>query len=94
MVSAIGDNFGGTFPNKWPHFWHEQTFIPAQVSQEEFAALRKEVEALKKLLEAAKKFDDATGQPHCEIDAKVKLIKEIAKLVGVELGDVFDANKK
>ncbi len=49
---------------------------------------------MKKLLQAAKRFDEATGQPHCEIDEKVRLIKEIAKLVGVELGDVFEHPEK
>lgn len=62
-------------------------------TQEEFDRLKKEVDELRKLLEAAKKFDESTGQPHCEVDAKVKLIKEIAKLVGVDLGDVFEQKK-
>jgi hypothetical protein len=99
MVSNIGDEWGKTFPQKWPQFPHEDTTSPAPiviregVSQADFDALKKEVEELKKLLAAAKEFDARTGQPHCEMDAKVKLIKEIAKLVGVELGDVFEAPK-
>lgn len=43
------------------------------------------------MLKAAKAFDTATGQPDCEMDDKVKLIKEVAKMVGVDLGDIFGA---
>ena len=92
MVSAIGDNYKDQFPQKWPQF--PQPFQPREVSREEIAALRKEVEELKRLLKAAKLFDDTTGQPHCEIDDKVKLIREIAKLVCVDLGDVFGPPSK
>ncbi len=87
MVSNIGDEWGKTFPEKWPDF--VKPFSPITnpppiiiregVSQADFDALKKEVEELKKLLIAAKEFDARTGQPHCEMDAKVKLIKEIAK---------------
>ncbi len=64
------------------------------VSRAEFDALRREMEELKKLLTAAKQFDEATGQPDCEMDEKVTLIKAIAKLVGVDLGDVFGKDGK
>lgn len=93
MVSNVGDGWADKFPDKWPGMNpppHSAPFIlPAGVSQADFDALKKEVEELKKLLVAAKKFDEATGQPDCAMDEKVKLIKAIAKLVGVDLGDVF-----
>lgn len=95
MVSNIGDNWGQTFPQKWPNFWpvtKPPSFWPASpvdVSREEVEALRREIEELKKLLTAAKEFDKATGQPDCEMDEKVKMIKAIAKMVGVDLGNVF-----
>lgn len=96
MVSNVGDGWGQKFPEHWPKFnppppQATPFVIPSGVSKEEFEALRKEVMELKKLLEAAKKFDEATGQPDCEMDEKVKLIKAIAKMVGVDLGDVFGA---
>jgi hypothetical protein len=97
MVSNIGDAFGQTFPQKWPHFPQpvpDTVFLPAEVSRAEFDALKAEMQELKKLLKAAKKFDEKTGQPDCEMDEKVKLIKAIAKLVGVDMGDVFDKPKK
>lgn len=90
-VSNIGDDWANKFPEKYPKWpYHPPPFaIPPEVSRAEVEALRREVRELKKLLEAAKKFDAATGQPDCEMAEKVKLIKAIAKLVGVDLGDVF-----
>lgn len=95
MVSNIGDGFKETFPEKWPQ-WPAQPYIPfnvAEVSRQEFDALKREMEELKKLLQAAKRFDEETGQPDCEMGDKVELIKRIAKMVGVEMGDVFEAPK-
>jgi archaellum component FlaC len=92
MVSNIGDGFKDQFPQKWPNF-NPLPADPSSVSRIEFEALRREIEELKNLLVAAKKFDEATGQPHCEMDEKVKLIKAIAKMVGVDLGDVFGTEK-
>jgi hypothetical protein len=97
MVSNIGDGWAEYIPKKYPQFVpkpQQQIILSSEVSRVEFEALRKEVVELKKLLEAAKKFDEATGQPECQMEAKVKLIKEIAKLVGVDLGDVFGDEKK
>lgn len=93
MVSNIGDGWKDQFPQKWPH-WNPIPFSAPEVSRTEFEALRQEMLELKKLLQAAKKFDELTGQPHCEIDEKVALIKAIAKLVGVDLADVFEKPKK
>lgn len=59
------------------------------VSKDEFDKLKKEMEELKKLLEAAKIFDEATGQPDCEMDEKVALIKKVAEAVGVDMSKVF-----
>lgn len=92
MVSNIGDSWTDKFPQNWPHI-QPHTYIQTGASQADLNALRREVEELKKLLLAAKEFDKATGQPDCEMDKKVKLIKSIAKIVGVDLGDVFGPAK-
>lgn len=99
VVSNIGDQWKEQFPGKYPNFPinpvpSHPVYLPPQVTKEEFDTLRREVQELKKLLKAAKIFDEATGQPHCEMDAKVDLIKQIAKLVGVDLEDIFDDKKK
>lgn len=92
-VSNIGDQWKDQFPHKWPKF-DPDIYRPAEVSRIEFEALRQEMLELKKLLKAAAEFDAKTGQPHCESDSKVALIKAVAKLVGVDLGNVFDQPAK
>ena len=63
-----------------------QTQDPALKKQ--VADLRKEVTELKDLLRAAKKYDSATGQPDCELQEKVEIIRRVADLVGVPLDDI------
>ena len=90
-ISNVGDGWRDSFPNRYPNFTPSDYtgFVP-QVSRAEFDALKNEMSELKELLKAAKKFDEATGQPNCETADKVRLIKEIAALVGVDMADVFD----
>lgn len=93
VVSSIGDYWKNNLPDKYP--WVEPyvggagTYNYIPVSREEFDALKKDVEELKKLLQAAKEYDEKTGQPHCEHEDKIALIKKIAELVGVDMKDVL-----
>lgn len=89
-ISMVSDGWRDQFPQRWPQFTSDN-FQISQVSRVEFDALKREVEELRKLLEAAKAFDKATGQPDCHMDDKVALIKKVAEMVGVDLGDVFGA---
>lgn len=94
MVSNIGDVYGKKYP-EYP--WYPTipdnptpvTITQIGVSQAEFDVLKKEMEELKKLLLAARKFDEATGQPHCEMEDKIAVLKKVAKALGVSLEDVF-----
>lgn len=52
--------------------------------------VRQEMLALKELLMAAKKFDEATGQPDCEQAEKVEKLRQMAKLVGIDMDDVIN----
>jgi hypothetical protein len=102
-VSNIGDSWGKTYPYRYPWIqpWTAPdtspplpqvvplTPIVIGVSQDEFDKLKNELEELKALLRAAKHFDKITGQPDCEVDEKVGLIKKIAELMGVDLEDVL-----
>jgi hypothetical protein len=104
-VSYVGDYWRRDFPELWHPGWkfndpvgiplpgpvQPYTPMPQEptVSKREFDALKKEMEELKKLLKAAKKYDEAMGEPDCEMDDKVALIKKVAKHVGVDMGDVF-----
>ena len=87
MVSVIGD----VYKDKWkPEPWYPNPSVYIQgVTREEFDALQKEVLALKELLEAANKFDKATGQPHCEMEEKVELLRKVAEAVGVNLDSIL-----
>lgn len=93
-VSAVGDYYTRRLPDT-PYFPAVQPFtVPGfqpqpGITRHEFDALKKDMEELKKLLLAAKKFDDETGQPDCEVESKVVLIKKLASLVGVSMEEVF-----
>lgn len=85
--SVIADGWRDQLPYRYPQTFPQPSTIVTvpEISRTEFDALKREVKELKELLKAAKKFDAATGQPDCEMEEKVALLKQIAKLVGVEL---------
>lgn len=90
VVSNIGGAWAKSAPSIYP--WavpDANPQPPAVVTPAEMAALRREMEELRKLLLAAKAFDAATGQPDCEEEEKVALIKRLAEIVGVDMTDVF-----
>ncbi len=58
-------------------------------SKADLDKIRADLEALRELLIAAKKFDAAVGEPDCEHDDKVDLIKKLAKHLGVDMKEVF-----
>lgn len=91
-VSMIGDFYN----DKWaPRPWYSTVASPARIeyvlgmSREEFDALKKEVEEIKELIKRVKKYDEDHGEPNCEIEDKMKLLRRVAKAVGVELEDVL-----
>lgn len=100
VVSMIGDHYADKWrPKPWfpdPIGWPidepyrpNKTVVPTiNVSREEFDALRKEVEEMKELLKRAKKYDEDNGEPDCEIDEKMELLRRVAEAVGVDLSDV------
>ncbi len=86
LVSVIADDFNRRHnPLDWQRL--QQTSTP--VSRQEFDALKKEVELLKEILQKAKEFDEKTGQPDCEKEEKIALLKKIAEIVGVDLSEVL-----
>ena len=58
------------------------------VSQLEFDALKGDVLEMRELLKRALDYDTKNGEPHCETDDKVALLKAVAKAVGVDLSEV------
>lgn len=59
--------------------------LKKQVDGTEIDDLKKRIEALEEMLKAGKKLDAETGQPDCELDEKVELLKRLAKELGVEI---------
>jgi len=74
-------------PNPYPLPVGAQPSVP--ITREEFDRLKAEVEDLKGLLKMAKAYDERNGEPECEVDDKMDLLRRVAKLVGVELDDVI-----
>lgn len=70
----------------WDDFVKKINPIP---TRKEFEDLKKEVEDLKKLLKRAKEYDEKNNEPDCEIEDKIKFLKQVAALVGVDLDEVF-----
>lgn len=94
VVSMVGDHYA----DRWQRYvlppsplnpFPSVTQIEVPVSRAEFEALKREVEDMKALLKRAKKYDEETGQPDCEVDDKVALLKRVAEAVGVDLSEVF-----
>lgn len=101
VVSAIGDNWQQSFPEKFPNWEETVRYWPTVqppntvVLSSELEGFRKEIEAirqdileLKKLLKVAIDYDAKTGQPHCENEDKIALIRKVADAVGVDLSDL------
>lgn len=86
VVSFVGDHFN----DKWKQLPYQQFFQSyPQVSKEEFDKLKKEVEEMKQLLIKAKIYDEKNNEPNCEMEDKMAKLREIAKLVGIDLDDVL-----
>jgi hypothetical protein len=87
-VSAVGGYWQSTLPQQ-PYYPTIVGGGTPGITRSEFDALKRDVTELKELLKAAKKYDEATGQPDCETDEKVELIRRVAKLVGVDMKEIF-----
>lgn len=86
-VSIVGDYYSDRF--KWVPQQIPAPVFQAGISRFEFEALRAEVREMKELLKAAKRIDELTGQPDCEMDEKLVVLRRIAELVGIDLDNVL-----
>ena len=96
-VSMIGDHYR----DQWqPKPWFQPNINPGlpggglygggvPISRAEFDDLKRQVEEMKLLLARAKEYDERNGEPECEVDEKMDLLRKVAKLVGIELDDVI-----
>lgn len=97
VVSMTGDFFGDRIPKQYP--WVPSPspiiipIIPPAPSREEFDALKKEVELMRDLLAKYKEYDKKNNEPDCEIDQKMKFLRQVAESVGVDLDEVLRKEK-
>ena len=87
-VSMVADHYKDNFLQRWPNMQQGIPLVPP-VSRLEFEEIKAQIEDMKKLLLRAKEYDKRNGEPDCEMDEKVALVKRVAELVGVNLDEVF-----
>lgn len=102
-VSMIGDHYNDKWTRRWTELYPYETrlvqrpitpddishMLEKKITRKEFEELKKEVREMKELLIRAKIYDESNGEPNCEMEAKVALLKKVAELVGVDLKDIF-----
>lgn len=86
-VSMIGDHYREKYPWATPA---PAPFVIPTITRAEFDALRRDVDELKLLLLRAKRYDAEHGEPDCELDEKMSVLRRLAEFVGVDLGDVLN----
>ena len=102
VVSAVGDFYddiwkkygpGPYLPPIDPNILPQQPFFSPLATKEELDQLRKEVAEMKDLLKKAIEIDKKTGQPDCQMEAKLKRLREVVKLVGETIDDILPEKK-
>jgi hypothetical protein len=96
-MSMIGDHYHDKWTDRKsaedlfpsPVKRNEYILIPSPVTREEFEKLKAEVAEMKALLLKAKKYDEDNGEPGCEMESKVEVLKRVAEMVGVDLSEIF-----
>ena len=96
VVSMVGDHYS----EKW-RLIDRRIFYPLTppltrppevyppITREEVDQLRAEVAEMVALMKRAKKYDEQNGEPECEMDEKLRVLRAVAKLVGVDLDAVL-----
>lgn len=90
VVSMVGDYYNDRWRKRYDRIdWRDYTIAP-DVTRGEFEDLRKEVEQLKELLKRAKQYDEDNNEPDCEIDEKMEVLRQVAKIFQIDLGDILE----
>jgi len=90
----VGDFYRDTWqPKPWFHNFGTSgggvTLQLPSITREEFDELKRQVLEMKELLKRAKDYDERNGEPECEVDDKMELLRKIAAAVGVNIDDVL-----
>lgn len=96
VVSMIGDHYSDKwgdwkdrFPKQWPIEPHTPFAPIPEITRSEFDKLKEQVDEMVKLLKRAQEYDKANNEPDCELEDKMKVLRQVAKLVGVDLDTVL-----
>lgn len=93
VVSMIGDYY----TDKWRTI---PVYVPTTytgtytTSEQELRDLKKEVLEMKELLKRALKYDEEHDQPDCQLEDKLEKLRQVAKLVGVDIDEVLREHSK
>ena len=89
-VSMVGDHYRDNWERRYPSIVpNVPSYLPSQVTREEFDNLKRQVGEMTELLKRAKKYDEDNGEPDCEMDEKMDLLRKVAKLCGVDLDEAL-----
>jgi hypothetical protein len=94
-MSMIGDYYHDKwYPTPTPEIPNIGVPYPLpptpNVTKEEFEALRRDVLEMKELLKRALDYDKRNNEPHCETHAKMEVLRNVAKIVGISLDDIIE----
>lgn len=59
----------------------------------QFEELRRDFTDFKKLVLRAIDYDERNNEPECEVEDKVRLIKEMANHLGIDVSDIWSKDK-
>lgn len=88
VVSFVGDFYRDQWKPYYPNGWG----TPPDVGRAEFDQLKRQVEEMKELLKRAAEYDKAHGQPDCQNDDKMAILRQIAAAVGIKLEEPKDGS--
>lgn len=90
VVSNLGDQFsktwplGGLMPQQSPATPYTQINWPQAIPEPYKGPTREQFEEFLELFRAAKKIDIYLGQPDCEMDGKLAVLREHARRLGLD----------
>ena len=87
---CVVSNVGDYYKDRWTLIEPHSTTItyPTYATKEELELLKKEVLEMKKALKKALKQDIKEGNPDCQMEDKIAILKKVAEIVGVDLSEL------
>lgn len=100
FASAVGDHFtkewtrGVGIPTDWDAIRRiNEGLLPIEksgVSVVEFERLKQQVKDMTALLKVAVDYDQRTGQPNCEVEQKIEMLRMVASAFKIDLDAILN----